>query len=380
MHRKRSWNFCCLDESGSTAVSAAARAKEHDFALEISELSAGYEGVDVLHDISFVLKPGEIACLLGPSGCGKTTLLKTLAGFNSVSAGQLTIAGRLLANSKLNTPPEHRAIGMVFQDFALFPHFSVAQNIAFGISSLKRKDRARTVRQLLELVGLHGFDEQYPHELSGGQQQRVALARAMAPEPALLLLDEPFSSLDAELRGRLSLDIRDILKQRKATALMVTHDQQEAFAMADQVGILKDGILQQWDSPFNLYHEPANRFVANFIGRGTLLQGVMKNNTSIETELGLLVGNRAYRWPDGHPVDVLIRPDDLVEDSESKLDVRIVGKVFAGSSTLYRIALASGKRLEILCPSHQDYLVGDQLPVRVEADHLIAFERREPQQ
>ncbi|MAM89370.1 ABC transporter ATP-binding protein [Allohahella sp. A8] len=347
------------------------------YALEIEGLSAGYEGQDVLHGVSFVLKPGEIACLLGPSGCGKTTLLKTLAGFNTVSAGQVTIGGRLLSSTTVNVSPEHRAIGMVFQDFALFPHFSVNENIAFGLDRLGRQKRKQTVAQLLDLVGLHGFGEQYPHELSGGQQQRVALARALAPEPSLLLLDEPFSSLDAELRGRLSLDIRDILKQRNATALMVTHDQQEAFAMADQVGILKDGVLQQWDSPFNLYHEPANRFVANFIGRGTLLEGVMRSGEAIETELGLLIGNRAYRWPEGHPVDVLLRPDDVVEDRRSSLSARIVGKVFAGSSTLYRLELKSGKRIEILCPSHHDYELNESLPIRVQADHLIAFERHE---
>src|SRR5690606_38659204 len=191
-------------------------------------------------------------------------------------------------------------------------------------------------------IHLKDLGNQYPHEISGGQQQRVALARAMAPEPAIILLDEPFSNLDAELRRRLSMDVRDILKLRGISALLVTHDQQEAFAVCDQIAVLKAGELQQWDTPYNLYHEPANRFVAGFVGQGSFVRGIMLSPEALESELGVISGNRVYPWSQGTPVQVLIRPDDLVHDEHASLHLPVVGKTFAGTSTLYRFRLPSG--------------------------------------
>ncbi len=340
--------------------------------LDVKQLICHYDDQLVLKGISFRLKPGEIGCILGPSGCGKSTLLRAIAGFHPISGGEIELEQQLIATPRKSLPPEKRRIGMVFQDYALFPHLSVRDNIRFGLSRGKEAD-AR-VLELLELVGLADLAERYPHELSGGQQQRVALARALAPKPRLVLMDEPFSNLDVELRKRLSLDVRDILKKAGISAILVTHDQQEAFAMADQIGVVHQGQLVQWDTAYNLYHEPTNRFVASFVGRGVFLPGVMKAPESIETELGLLSGNRAYHWPTGHVVDVLFRPDDLVIDPQSPTRALVVGKVFAGSSTIYRLKLESGRTLEILAPSHQDYQEGDQIGLRVDADHLIAFE------
>ena len=239
--------------------------------LEVENLRHSYGEQEVVRGLTFSLAHGAIGCLLGPSGCGKTTVLRCIAGFEAVREGAIRIAGRLVSGPRTMLPPEERRVGMVFQDFALFPHLQVAGNIAFGLRGASRAAREARVRELAELVGLSAELDKYPHEISGGQQQRVALARALAPRPELLLLDEPFSNLDVDLRERLSLEVREIIKASGATAILVTHDQHEAFAMADEIGVLHEGHIQQWDSPYNLYHRPANRFVADFVGQGVFL-------------------------------------------------------------------------------------------------------------
>lgn len=339
--------------------------------LELNNLACGYPGHKVVHDLSLHLRAGDIGCLLGPSGCGKTTTLRSIAGFEPVTAGEIRLQGKLLSSPQFSLPPEQRRIGMVFQDYALFPHLTVAENIAFGIS--KHPKRQSIVDELLELVTLSRLGKRYPHELSGGQQQRVALARALAPEPKLLLLDEPFSNLDGELRRRLSGEVRDILKLRGISALLVTHDQHEAFAVSDQVGVLHDGQLEQWDTPYNLYHEPATPFVASFIGQGYFIRGQLLTPDTVQTELGVIRGNRAYQLPAGSAVDVLLRPDDIVGQEGSSLTATITGKVFLGASTLYRLQLPTGSTLETIFPSHDDHPLGEVLGIRVAADHLVVF-------
>ncbi|PAV27214.1 iron(III) transport system ATP-binding protein [Tamilnaduibacter salinus] len=346
-----------------------------DWLLEVDNLWCGYNGTPVVRGAGFSLGDGDIGCLLGPSGCGKSTILRALAGFLPLQDGQIRLRNQVISDPVRSVPPEHRRIGMVFQDYALFPHLSVADNVAFGLKGLSRRERREKVMELLNLVHLQDLADQFPHELSGGQQQRVALARALAPEPTLLLLDEPFSSLDADLRRRLSLDVRDILKSLGMSALLVTHDQQEAFAMCDEVAVLYDGQIQQWDVPYNLYHEPANRFVAGFVGQGGFIPGTVAGPEGIDSELGRIRGSRADHWPAGTLVDVLIRPDDIVHDPESDLMPRVVEKTFAGTSTLYRFRLSPDTEFEALFRSHLDFQPGERVPVRVEADHLIAFRR-----
>lgn len=362
MPRRRSWNFLFCP-----------RLKMSKWLLEVSDLTCGYDQQEVVHNISFALAEGEIGCLLGPSGCGKSTVLRALAGFISPMKGQIRLRGQPLSTPEKLVPPENRGVGMVFQDYALFPHLSIAANIGFGLHNRNRDERDRRVRELLELISLQDMGECFPSVLSGGQQQRVALARAMAPEPALILLDEPFSSLDADLRRRLSLDVRDLLKQRGISGILVTHDQQEAFAMCDQVAVLRDGTLQQWDTPYNLYHEPSNRFVAGFVGQGSFIRGRMLTPETIDCELGIVRGNRAYAWEPGTPVDFLVRPDDVVHDDNSELRLSVAQKTFAGTSTLYRLQLPSGAEIEALFRSHLDFSVSDKVGIRLEADHLIAF-------
>ncbi|KRW83443.1 ABC transporter ATP-binding protein [Marinobacter sp. P4B1] len=343
--------------------------------LAVNNLSCGYGGDSVVRDVSFALSHGDIGCLLGPSGCGKSTILRALAGFLPISHGEIQLQGQAISLPGRTLAPEKRKIGMVFQDYALFPHLTIADNVGFGLKDLKKPERRQKVMELLNLVHLQDLADSYPHQLSGGQQQRVALARALAPEPTLILLDEPFSNLDTDLRRRLSLDVREILKTLGISAILVTHDQQEAFAMCDQIAVLQSGQIQQWDVPYNLYHEPSNRFVASFVGQGGFIPGKALGPDTIESELGIIHGNRAYKWQEGTLVDVLIRPDDIVYDEHSDLKPKVVEKTFAGTSTLYRFRCSEDTEFEALFRSHLDFHIGEQVPVRVEADHLIAFER-----
>ena len=340
--------------------------------LEIREIDLSYDGKPVVQNFSMQLAENRIGCLLGPSGCGKTTVLRTIAGFEQPDGGTILIDGRRVSDPKRHLPPEQRHIGMVFQDFSLFPNMSVADNIRFGLRGWPRKEQRQRVDELLDLVSLGDRARAYPHQLSGGQQQRVALARAMAPRPALLLLDEPFSSLDVELREQLAREVRTILHEENITAILVTHDQHEAFAMADEICVLHEGRIQQADTPYNLYHRPANRFVADFIGEGVLIPGVVREN-SVETELGSIQGVVPDHCRTGCKVDVLIRPDDIVHDDSAKESAMVVDRAFRGSEFLYTLRLASGQEILCLVPSHHDHAIGEAIGIRLEFDHLVIF-------
>lgn len=350
--------------------------------LQLNSVRQAYGEQVVIHDLSLILEKGHIGCLLGSSGCGKTTALRCIAGFESVSAGEILLNGVCVSRADFFLPPEQRQIGMVFQDYALFPHLDVAANIGFGLHRLTRTECARRVAELLDVVQLTSVSKKYPHELSGGQQQRVALARALAPRPDLILLDEPFSNLDVSLRERLSLEVRDILKDQGITAILVTHDQAEAFAIADEIGVMYEGEIQQWDTAFNLYHRPTNRFVANFIGQGVFLPGKVINDHKVEIELGILKGEISQpcmqgceRCGKGCMVDVLLRPDDIVHDDTSPLQATVMHKAFRGAEILYTLSLASGARVLSLVPSHHNHVIGEKIGIRLEADHVVAFGR-----
>ncbi|MBE9516289.1 MAG: ABC transporter ATP-binding protein [Proteobacteria bacterium] len=316
---------------------------------------------------------GNLVCLLGPSGCGKTTVLRAIAGFQPIDKGEILLHEQLVSAPGMMLPPEKRHVGMVFQDYALFPHLTVGRNVAFGLRHLSAEEQADTISDMLTLVGLETMSGRYPHELSGGQQQRVALARALAPKPDLILMDEPFSNLDVELRERVSYEVREILKAQGATAILVTHDQHEAFALGDQVGVMNNGRILQWDTPYNLYHEPCCPFIAEFVGQGVFLAGTLGEPDTIETEIGAHKGNRAYDWERGTKVELLLRPDDIVADPESSLRGVIVKKAFKGAEILYTLQLKSGSEILSLLPSHTDHAVGEEMGIRIEADHLVAF-------
>ena len=343
--------------------------------LEFSAVHHAYEGSPVLHGVDFTVEPGDIACLLGASGCGKTTVLRCIAGFEPLIAGQVVLDGEMLSAPGWMLPPEQRRIGVVFQDYALFPHLTVAGNVAFGLRTLSAAGREARVQQMLALVGLPGADRKYPHELSGGQQQRVALARAMAPRPRLLLLDEPFSNLDGEMRERLSLEVREILKREGITAVLVTHDQNEAFSIADRVGIMRGGCIEQWDTPYQIYHEPRTRYAADFIGKGHFLPGRVLGNGTIRLEFGEFMPDAPLRWPAGTEVDVLLRPDDVLHDDASPMQATVVHKAFRGAEFLYTLQLPEGALVYSLVPSHHNHALGEKIGIRLELDHLVAYPR-----
>lgn len=341
--------------------------------LQLNNVQQSYGEQVVIHDLSLVLQKGDIGCLLGPSGCGKTTALRCIAGFEPVSAGEVLLNGVCVSGSGFFVPPEQRRIGMVFQDYALFPHLDVAANIGFGLHRLTKAERERRVNELLQVVQLTSVSGKYPHELSGGQQQRVALARALAPKPELLLLDEPFSNLDVSLRERLSMEVREILKDQGITAILVTHDQAEAFAIADEIGVMRQGEIQQWDTAFNLYHRPVNRFVANFVGQGVFLPGRVINAQQVEIELGILTGEIPQLCNSDCKVDVLVRPDDIVHDDASPLRATVIHKAFRGAEILYTLSLADGVKVLALVPSHHNHVIGEKIGIKLEADHIVAF-------
>jgi iron(III) transport system ATP-binding protein len=350
--------------------------------LELDRISHAYGPQPVVKELSFALEQGQIACLLGASGCGKTTVLRLIAGFEVPQGGSIHLNGVLIANPQRQLVAEKRRIGMVFQDYALFPHLSIADNIGFGLREKSALAKRQRQNEMLDLIGLSGRGGRFPHELSGGQQQRVALARALAPQPHLLLLDEPFSNLDVELRERLSLEVRDILKLAGIAAILVTHDQYEAFAVADVVGMMRGGQIEQWDTPYNLYHQPSTRHVADFIGQGVFVPGEVISPQRVRVELGVLesglpieCGQSCAECGKGCQLDVLLRPDDIVHDDASQVQAEVVTKSFRGAEFIYTLRLPSGAEVLSLVPSHHNHAIGERIGIRLDVDHVVGFRR-----
>ncbi len=347
--------------------------------LELQDVSIALEGTLIVKGISFQLAEGMIGCLLGPSGCGKTTTLRAIAGFERALHGEIIISGKTVSDQHMCMPVEKRQVGMVFQDYALFPHLTVMENISFGLTAMSRVDRHKRVHELAEMLKITEFLKVYPHRLSGGQQQRVAVARAMAPKPGILLLDEPFASLDVELREQIAREIRLVLKHDGITSILVSHNQYEAFAMADEIGVMRSGELMQWSTPFELYHQPNCAYVADFVGEGVFLNGTIVDAQRVQTTLGLLGGNdEVHGYATGKSVSVLIRPDDVIHDDASPTQARVIDRAFRGAEYLYTLALADGEHVLSLVPSHHRHAQGEMIGIRVEMDHLVAFDAAPP--
>ena len=369
--------FCGLRHSGFVAISAPYPFMAH---LELDHFIQHYGSHTVVDDVSFRVEAGSIACLLGPSGWGKTTLLRCIAGFESIVDGEIRVEGNSVTRSDFRRPPEKRRIGMVFHDYALFPHLTVAANIAFGLSELPARERQTRVYELLGIIGLANEANQYPHELSSEQQQRVALARALAPHPQLILLDEPLSNLDVDLRECLSIEVRNILKSQGMTVVLVTHDQHEAFAMADEIGIMFDGKIQQWNSPYNFHHRPSKRFVANSVGRGVFLPGSVIDSKCVEVELGQILSFLPHECIEGGDncghgchVAVLLRPDDVIHDDARIVQAEVMNRAFRDAEFIYTLRLDSGAEILSLVPSYHNHAIGERIDIRLDVEHVIAF-------
>ena len=341
--------------------------------LSVESLAAAHGVQRVFEGVSFELARGDIAALLGPSGTGKTTLLRVIAGLHPAAAGGLRLRGTDMAGQ----PPETRGVGFVFQDLALFPHLDVAANVGFGLSRWSKAERTTRVDELLARTGLEGLGARHPHELSGGQQQRVALARSLAPKPDLLLLDEPLSSLDADLRPKLRDELRALLKTEGTAALLVTHDQDEAFAFADTVGVMLDGHLAQWSPGYELYHRPASAAVARFVGDGRLLPVRWLDADQVESPFGPLAvprRNGAEAADSGRDGLLLLRPDDIII-GEGETLATVADLTFHGAESMHRLRLDDGTELSALAPSHRRFAVGERVRVRPDLAHVVVFPR-----
>ena len=345
-------------------------------ALRTLSLVKRFGDVVAVDDVSLELRSGEFLGVLGPSGCGKTTLLRLVAGFERPDVGGIEIDGRVVAGPRRHVPPEGRRIGMVFQESALFPHLDVGGNIGFG---LPRRGRETRVAELVALVGLAGLQQRMPHELSGGQQQRVALARALAPDPALILFDEPFSSLDATLRAQLRGEVRDILRTAGATTLFVTHDQSEALEISDRVAVMRAGRIEQISTPDELYLRPVNRFVAGFVGEANLLPGEVRHG-EVQTLVGRFRAGGAA-LADGARAEVLLRPEQLhmlpVERLSSpprpEAVLTIVRRVFHGSEVHHVLRSSAGLEIEAATPSSATLAVGTEVIVHARAREVPVY-------
>ena len=364
-------------EPGKRPDEAVAKGRPNEetspIVLELRKVTCAYEaGRPAISDISLCARKGDILCLLGPSGCGKTTTLRVIAGFEPVIGGEVYLQDQLVSAAGLLVPTEERRVGMVFQEYALFPHLRVAENIAFGLRHLSADQRTTQVHAMLAMTGLIGFERRYPHELSGGQQQRVALARALAQKPVILLLDEPFSNLDPDMTGKMRQDLHDLLRRTNTTAILVTHDHDEAFAMADRVAVLNNGCLEQFDTPEAIYHMPSTPFVADFVGQADFIPGIVENG-KVLTEIGEFPNQVGYQG--GARVVVMIRPDDIHVIPAENCTARILARQFRGSENLYMIGLPSGQVVHSSETSTSVYPIGTPVELQIVATHTVLFER-----
>ncbi|MFQ3285199.1 ABC transporter ATP-binding protein [Natronomonas sp.] len=344
--------------------------------LELDGLEKSYDGTSIIHDLSVRVRDGELLTLLGPSGCGKTTTLRLIAGLERPDGGSVRLDGTAVSGPEF-VPAERRDVGVVFQEFALFPHLSARENIAFGIEEWSEAEREARVDELLELVGLADHGEKSPEELSGGQQQRVALARSLAPEPQLLLLDEPFSNLDVDLRVEMREEVREILKKAGVTAVSVTHDQEEAMSISDRVAVMSEGQIEQIGTPEEVFQQPESRFVAGFLGHASFVAGRVKDDC-VETDVGCVPLDRIHGLTDayhGSEIDLMVRPDDVrarpADPAEANGEV--VHRRYLGPTVLYRVEIDSGDVVGCM-HNHADRVsLDDAVVASLDADHELAW-------
>lgn len=347
------------------------------YAIEINSVTKTYPGASepAVNNLTLAVEKGSIITLLGPSGCGKSTTLRLIAGFERADSGSIVLGGRVVSDNNTWIPPEKRGVGMVFQDYALFPHLNVYKNIGFGY---KGKDYHARVMEVIELVNLKGLEKRYPNELSGGQQQRVALARALTRRPVVILLDEPFSNLDADLRGQMRVEVKRIIKEAEATAIFVSHDQKDALAISDKIVVMKDGIVQQHGTPREIYQFPENKFVATFVGQTNILEGkIGKDGRSVETELGNIPCNHTHNHEPGEAVFISVRPDSLEMDTQGHIVGQIKEATYTGDSidAVIEVEFPDKKKRQLLAHIHPEKVVnsGDKVSFKVLPDFVAVI-------
>jgi iron(III) transport system ATP-binding protein len=364
------------ERSVSEPSTERAPVSEPPSVLELDEVGKSYDDVSVISDLSLTVREGELLTLLGPSGCGKTTTLRLIAGLERPDSGTVLLDDDPVTGTDF-VPAERRDVGVVFQEFALFPHLSAAENIAFGIKEWPEEERNDRVAELLELVGLADHGEKSPDELSGGQQQRVALARSLAPEPQLLLLDEPFSNLDVDLRVEMREEVREILKEAGVTAVSVTHDQEEAMSISDRVAVMSDGGIEQTGTPEEVFQRPESRFVAGFLGHASFVAGYVKDDC-VETAVGCVPLERVHGLTDayvGSEIDLMVRPDDVRARpvSPEEANGEVIHRRYLGPTVLYRVEIDSGDVVGCMHNHADKVSLDDPVFVSLDADHELAW-------
>lgn len=326
-------------------------------AISAKDVTVRFADTPALRGFDLDVAVGSLVALVGPSGCGKTTALRSIAGFQAIDSGSISIRDRVVTDATTSVAPEKRRVGMVFQEFALFPHISVGENVGYGV---RGADRVERVAATLKLVGLSGYEDRFPHELSGGEQQRVALARALAPQPDVVLLDEPFSNLDAPQRERMRRELKRIIRSAGVTALFVTHDQAEALAIADHIAVMRDGRVVQAGSPDDVYVEPVSPWVATFLGDAALFEGVSGGG-----QVSTPVGDISTDLPDGTAVQVMVRPEWVRPHAEDDGPGRVTDREFYGHDQRVEIALGDGSTVEALVPGRANLHIGDMVSIEV---------------
>ncbi|OIQ25247.1 ABC transporter ATP-binding protein [uncultured Vibrio sp.] len=339
-------------------------------ALSIQNLTCKYESQTVLEQLSLEVNHGEIVCLLGASGCGKTTLLKAVAGLLPLSSGVMSLNCMTIDDGKNWLPPEQRNIGMIFQDYALFPHLTVEENVVFGLRGASKAEKVSKAKEMLELVHLSAYGDRYPHQLSGGQQQRVAIARTLAYKPDLLLLDEPFSNIDTQVRHELIAEIRRIFKSQGVTAIFVTHSREEAFAFSDKMAVMNNGVIEQYGTATELYYHPSSKFVADFLGGGSYLPATRISEYKFKTVLGTVEAIAKGAIEVNQDCELLLRPQHILIEAEQESSIRVQEQHFMGDHCRY-VVKVNGNQLT--ASSSQALTIGQTVRVNVDEQGILAF-------
>ena len=343
-----------------------------DAKLNLQSVGIVLDSKVILDDVNLKIDTGEIVSLMGSSASGKTSLIRSISGFHNITSGMIQIDGEIVDDSISRSDVAMRNVGVIFQDLALFPHLTVRENICFGLNNVDSAQQQNRAKKLEDLLSIENITDRYPNQISGGQQQRVAIARAIAPKPNLLLLDEPFSALDYELKDNLMNDIMKLIKSENITAILITHSAEEAFKMSDKIAFISNNTITQFANPYDMYHRPNSKEIANFFGISSYITAKITDSSHINCILGDFVG-MVDQYNKDAKVDLLIRPDDIIHDDDSLFSAKVTEKTFRGSDFLYELELKDGKKIFCFAPSHHNHQVNEVIGIKLDLDHLVIF-------